>query len=82
MEKVQKEQFQLIEGEEFLGLYEQNTRTTKHDFCIRYTMYTFHHKQRTPDFFCINAHCLDDPAIGGVSYIQTDGVGVSLEGPS
>ena len=82
MAKVHKEQLQLIEGKKILGLYERNTRTAKHDFCIRYTMYTFHRKQRTPDFFGINAHCLDDPAIGGVSYIQTDGVSVSLEGPS
>ena len=42
-------------------------------------MYTFHRKQMNPDFFDINTHCLDDPAIGRGSFIQTDGVGVSLE---
>ena len=82
MAKVHKEQLQLIDGKKILGLYEWNTRTAKNDFCISCTMYTFHDKQIEPDFFDINMHCLDDPAIGCGSLIQTDGVGVSLEGPS
>ena len=79
MATFHKEKFQPIEGEEFLGFYEQNTRTAKHDFYFRCTTYTFHRKQITPGFYDINAHWSDDPAIVSVSFIYTDGVSVPLE---
>jgi len=79
METVHKEQYQPSKNEEFLILYERDTRAAKHDCCIRYTKYTFHCKQMNSGFCEISAHSSDNPAIASVSFIYNNGVGVPLE---
>src|SRR5258705_1839902 len=59
MVKVHESQFKLISGDEFLTEYQFHTKTARHFFCKACGIYPFHRKRVTPDYFCINACCLD-----------------------
>jgi hypothetical protein len=59
----------IIEGEQFLSMYQFNTKTAKHYFCSRCGIYTHHQRRSNPSQFAINVRCLEgvDPfALGQV----------------
>jgi len=65
----------IIEGEEFLSLYQFNTMTARHYFCSRCGIYTHHQRRSNPEEFCFNIACLEgaDPfELGEVPV--TDGI--------
>jgi hypothetical protein len=65
MAKVHESQLSILEGENYLSLYQWNTRRAEHYFCSRCGIYTFHRKRVSPDYYGINVRCLDgfDPTI-------------------
>lgn len=77
MTKVHEDQFNLLHGENQLGLYQWNTCTAKHHFCLKCGIYTFHRKRVTPDYLGINIYCLDTADIIGVPIIDVDGISMS-----
>src|SRR3546814_8995477 len=66
MTKVHEDDFEILAGEDQLGLYQWNTHTAKHYFCRTCGIYTFHRKRVTPDFLGINVYCLDDADLSAV----------------
>lgn len=48
----------ITEGQEWLTLYEFNTKMAKHYFCSVCGIYTFHQRRSDPDQYGINAACL------------------------
>jgi len=77
MVKVHESEFELLQGEDALTLYQFHTRTAKHFFCKVCGIYPFHRKRVTPDFVGINVFCLEgfDPA--GIPVRATVGAGMA-----
>jgi hypothetical protein len=50
---------EITEGEEWLTLYQFNTRQAKHYFCSKCGIYTHHQRRSNPDQYGINAACLE-----------------------
>ena len=82
MAKVPEHALKVLEGEEFLALYEWNTRRAKHHFCRRCGIYVFHRKRAVPDHFGVNVFCLEgfDPA--SVPVRATPGAEMTVEDPA
>jgi hypothetical protein len=59
MTRVPVERFALLAGEEYLTLYQFNTKIAKHYFCKVCGIYTFHRPRTAPDLYGINIGCLD-----------------------
>lgn len=78
MTKVHENEFQLLQGDDVLGLYEWNTHTAKHHFCTVCGIYVFHRKRVTPDYYGINVYCLDDVDISKVPVIHREGANMSV----
>lgn len=53
------------DGEDFLSMYQFNTRTAKHYFCSRCGIYTHHQRRSDPTLYAFNIACLDgiDPFV-------------------
>lgn len=53
------------EGEDFLSMYQFNTRTAKHYFCSHCGIYTHHQRRSDPTLFAFNIACLEgvDPFV-------------------
>jgi len=76
MTRVPEDRFRLLSGEEFLSLYQFNTRVAKHYFCKVCGIYTFHRPRVAPELWGVNVGCLEgvDPlslkvgGIDGLSY--------------
>ena len=49
----------VTKGEEFLSLYQFNTKTAKHYFCSICGIYTHHQRRSNPNEFGFNIGCLD-----------------------
>ena len=62
---VQLKDLTIDRGEEFLSLYQFNTRTAKHYFCSRCGIYTHHQRRSNPELYAFNIACLEgvDPLI-------------------
>ena len=54
---IEPEQFQLLSGEESLGLYQWNSMKARHYFCKNCGIYT-HHNRRSDDRMGVNRGCL------------------------
>ncbi len=76
MVKVHESQFRLLQGEDFLTLYQFHTRTAKHYFCKRCGIYPFHRKRVRPDFVGVNVFCLEDFDPAGIPVRATVGAGM------
>jgi hypothetical protein len=78
MAAVAPEQFKLLSGEEFLSLYQFNTRTAKHYFCKVCGIYTFHRPRTNPSIYRVNIGCLEgvDPLTLDIEL--NDGVSLSI----
>ncbi len=71
---------EIMAGEEWLTLYEFNTRTAKHYFCSRCGTYTFHRRRADPHSYGINVACLDlDPYRDFVEVPVLDGANHSSD---
>lgn len=51
--------FKLLEGSEYLRLYQFNTKTAKHYFCAICGIYTHHRQRSDMGLFGFNVGCLD-----------------------
>ena len=59
MTRIPAECFTLLTGEEYLSMYQFNSKVTKHYFCKVCGIYTFHRARTAPDPYGINVGCLD-----------------------
>jgi len=57
---VPKENFKLIEGLEYLSLYQFNTDIAKHFFCKKCGIYTHHNRKSDPNGMGVNLGCIED----------------------
>lgn len=57
---VLKEQFQLLQGETALSLYQFNKKIAKHFFCRHCGIHAFRNPRSYPDAYVVNVRCLDD----------------------
>jgi hypothetical protein len=51
--------FTLLAGQDALTLYQFNTRVAEHYFCSKCGIYTHHRRRSNPNFYGVNAACLD-----------------------
>jgi hypothetical protein len=70
---VAQSRFQLLSGHENLTNYQFNTRTAKHLFCSVCGIKSFYVPRSHPEGFSVNARCLDEGTITGMTVSQTDG---------
>ena len=70
---VKKEQFKLVSGEDALTNYQFNTRTAKHFFCSHCGIKSFYVPRSHPDGYSVNARCLDEGTVTGMTYRKIDG---------
>ena len=70
---VPKSRFRLLSGDDVLTTYEFNTRTAKHLFCSVCGIKSFYVPRSHPDGFSVNARCLDEGTVQGVTVKQIDG---------
>ena len=49
----------IVQGEEYLTLYQFNTHTAKHYFCARCGIYTHHQRRSNPEQYGYNVGCLE-----------------------
>ncbi|EPJ54424.1 MAG: glutathione-dependent formaldehyde-activating protein [Osedax symbiont Rs2] len=49
----------ILAGEEALKLYQFNTKTAKHFFCINCGIYTHHQRRSNPSQYAFNVACLE-----------------------
>jgi hypothetical protein len=66
-------QFKLVSGEDALTNYEFNTKTAKHFFCSHCGIKSFYVPRSHPDGYSINARCLDEGTVKGMTVTQIDG---------
>jgi hypothetical protein len=59
MTRVPADKFELIAGEQYLTLYQFNTRVAKHYFCKVCGIYPFHRPRTAPEVYSINTGCLE-----------------------
>ena len=70
---VPKSDFNLLCGEESLTLYQFNTRTAKHFFCSACGIKSFYVPRSHPDGYSVNARCLDEGTVTGMTVKKIDG---------
>lgn len=58
--RVSPEQFELLQGENDLSIYQFGTKEAKHYFCKKCGIQPFSHPRAAPDMYSINVRCLDD----------------------
>lgn len=56
---VELKDLRVIKGQEKLGLYQFNTNTAKHYFCMNCGIYTHHQRRSNPSQFGFNVACLE-----------------------
>lgn len=73
--RVAPEQFELLQGDEFLSLYQFGTQEAKHYFCSTCGIHPFSNPRAAPDMVSVNARCLDDFDLETESYelVKFDG---------
>jgi hypothetical protein len=70
---VKKEQFRLLPGKDALTTYRFNTKTAKHLFCSHCGIKSFYVPRSHPDGYSVNARCLDEGTVTGMTYRKIDG---------
>ncbi len=73
--RVAPSQFKLLEGSEYLSLYQFGSKEARHLFCKVCGIHAFSHPRAAPDMVSINVRALDDFDLQGASYevIEFDG---------
>lgn len=77
--RITADKFELVEGEDQLGLYQWNTKRAKHYFCKNCGIYTFHRPRSAPEKYGINIACLDGVDARSLDVPTLDGAALSLE---
>ena len=75
-------QFKLISGEDALTGYQFNTKTAKHLFCSHCGIKSFYVPRSHPDGFNVNARCLDEGTVEGMTFRKIDGRNWEKQYPS
>ena len=70
---VKKDLFRLLSGADDLTSYEFNTGKAKHLFCRHCGIKSFYVPRSHPDGYSVNARCLDEGTVTGMSYRRIDG---------
>ena len=70
---VKKDQFKLLSGEDALTNYQFNTKNAKHLFCSHCGIKSFYVPRSHPDGYSVNARCLDEGTVTGMTYRKIDG---------
>lgn len=81
MAKVHESELVILQGEEFLSLYQWNSGVAEHRFCTRCGIYTFHRKRAAPEYFGVNVFCLEGFDVKSMPVRATEGVGMSVVDP-
>jgi hypothetical protein len=59
----------IIKGAEALKLYQFNTKTAKHYFCVNCGIYTHHQRRSNPEQYGFNVACLE-----GINPLKIEGI--------
>jgi len=70
---VPRSRFKLLSGEDMLTTYQFNTKTAKHLFCSNCGIKSFYVPRSHPDGYSVNARCLEEGTVTGMSVRQIDG---------
>ena len=70
---VPSSRFKLLSGEEFLSSYQFNTKTANHLFCSVCGIKSFYVPRSHPDGFSVNARCLDEGTVEGLTMVAVNG---------
>lgn len=70
---VTRSQFQLLSRTESLATYQFNTGAAKHLFCSQCGVKSFYVPRSHPDGYSVNARCLDDGTVDGMTVTPFDG---------
>ena len=70
--RVTPQQFNLVEGQEFLSLYQFETKKAKHYFCSECGIHPFSNPRAAPEMYSINVRCLDDFDLDSEEYELVD----------
>jgi hypothetical protein len=70
---VDTESFEILSGQDDLGLYQFATRTAKHFFCRNCGVSTFSNPRIAPDRWVVNLRCVDDVDLGSLKVLPFDG---------
>jgi hypothetical protein len=70
---VPRSRFKLLSGEDGLTTYQFNTGTAKHLFCSVCGIKSYYVPRSHPDGYSVNARCLDEGTVTGMSVRQIDG---------
>ncbi|MCG8014901.1 MAG: GFA family protein [Candidatus Thiodiazotropha sp. 'RUGA'] len=73
--RVSPEQFNLLQGKEYLSLYQFGTKEAKHFFCKECGIHPFSNPRAAPDMYSINVRCLDNFCLEDDTYevVKFDG---------
>ncbi len=71
MGSVLIERLKVTQGEEYLTLYQWNTRTAKHYFCQICGIYTHHQRRSNPAFYGYNVACIEGINLFDLSDVAT-----------
>ena len=70
---VEKQDFELLSGQEQLATYTFNTKTAKHHFCKVCGMHPFYIPRSHPDGVDVNVRCLDGQPLQSFAIEPFDG---------
>jgi len=59
MTTVNKDEFNLESGKDYLSIYQWNTKIAKHFFCKICGIYTHHNRRSDPNGAAVNIGCID-----------------------
>lgn len=69
---VPKENFKLLEGEEYISCYTFNTHQAKHYFCTTCGIHPFYQPRTNPNGRGISLRCLDEGTVKKVNIVPCD----------
>jgi hypothetical protein len=70
---VPRERFRLLQGKAALTTYTFNTGTARHLFCSRCGIKSFYVPRSHPDGISVNARCLDEGTVEGMTIETVNG---------